>query len=266
MNFAVDIDHVTFGYEQQRVIEAVSITVPMGIFFIVIGPNGSGKTTLLKMIAGTLKMVSGRINILGHPIQTYRRKLLAQNIAVVPQTASLDFPFTVEEFVAMGRSPHLGLLGLASEADAAIVHRAMQFAQIDNLAGRTLQQLSGGEQQRVLIARAICQEPRIILLDEPTSSLDPAHQIQIMEFMEKYRGDRDVTIIMVSHNLNLASMYADHIVLLKQGKVVQEGKPVDVLTAENLKQAYGCAMLVDQNPISDRPRVTVVPDRLVKKS
>ena len=166
----------------------------------------------------------------------------------------------------MGRSPHLGLLGLATDADSEIVHRAMQFTQIDNLAGRTLQQLSGGEQQRVLIARAICQEPRIILLDEPTSYLDPAHQIQIMEFMEKFRGDQEVTIIMVSHDLNLASMYADHIVLLKKGKVLKEGKPADVLTPEYLEQAYGCAMLVDQNHIGDRPRVTVVPDRLAKKS
>ncbi|MBW2430823.1 MAG: ABC transporter ATP-binding protein [Deltaproteobacteria bacterium] len=264
MTATVDIRNVNFAYEHQSVLRAVSISVQKGFFFIIIGPNGSGKTTLIKLIAGALPAASGSINILGNPIQSYRRKSLAKHVAVVPQMVALDFPFTVAEFVSMGRSPHLGLLGFTTEADAEIIERAMRFTGTDQLAGRTMHQLSGGERQRVLIARAICQEPQIILLDEPTASLDPAHQVQVMGLMEKFKEEQDVTVIMVSHDLNLASLYGDQLLLLKQGEVVKHGSPLDVLTYENLEQAYGCAMLVDRNPLGDYPRVTIVPQKFLE--
>jgi len=263
MTATVDMRNVNFAYEHQSVLRAVSISVQKGFFFIIIGPNGSGKTTLIKLIAGSLPAASGSISILGNPIQSYRRKSLAKHVAVVPQMVSLDFPFTVAEFVSMGRSPHLGLLGFTTEADAEIIERAMRFTGTDQLAGRTMHQLSGGERQRVLIARAICQEPQIILLDEPTASLDPAHQVQVMGLMEKFKEEQDVTVIMVSHDLNLASLYGDQLLLLKQGEVVKHGSPLDVLTYENLEQAYGCAMLVDRNPLGDYPRVTIVPQKFL---
>ncbi|MBT8365409.1 MAG: ABC transporter ATP-binding protein, partial [Deltaproteobacteria bacterium] len=141
MTATVDMRNVNFAYEHQSVLKAVSISVQKGFFFIIIGPNGSGKTTLIKLIAGSLPAASGSINILGNPIQSYRRKSLAKHVAVVPQMVSLDFPFTVAEFVTMGRSPHLGLLGLTTEADAEIIERAMRFTGTDQLAGRTMHQL-----------------------------------------------------------------------------------------------------------------------------
>lgn len=266
MKTTVDIRNLSFAYEKQPVIRTLSLAVEKGVCFVIIGPNGSGKTTLVRLIAGSLKAAGGSIDILGQPIQRYRRKALAREVAMVPQMVALDFPFSVAEFVAMGRSPHLGLLGLTTAADNEIVDRALRFTEIDQLAGRTLDQLSGGERQRALIARAICQEPRIILLDEPTAALDPAHQIRVMDLMEKLKAEQQVTVIMVSHDLNLASLYGDRILLLDQGRIVAHGPPARVLTGEHLEQAYGCAMLVDQNPLGDCPRVTVVPSRLTKKS
>ncbi len=265
MKSTVDIRNVSFAYEKQTVIRTLSLAVEKGVLLIIIGPNGSGKTTLVRLIAGSLRAADGSIDILGKPIQSYRRKFLARQVAMVPQMMALEFPFSVAEFVAMGRSPHLGLLGLTTAADTEIVNQAMRFTEIDQLAGRTLNQLSGGERQRALIARAICQEPRIILLDEPTAALDPAHQIRVMDLMEKLKEEQQVTVIMVSHDLNLASFYGDRILLLDQGRVIAHGSPARVLTGDNLEQAYGCTMLVDQNPLGNCPRVTVVPNRLTKK-
>jgi iron complex transport system ATP-binding protein len=262
----VDIRNVSFAYEKQAVIRTLSLAVEKGVLYTIIGPNGSGKTTLVRLIAGSLKAADGSIDILGKPIQSYRRKSLARQVAMVPQMIALDFPFSVAEFVAMGRSPHLGLLGLTTAADTEIVNRAMRFTEIEQLAERTLNQLSGGERQRALIARAICQEPRIILLDEPTAALDPAHQIRVMDLMEKLKEEQQVTVIMVSHDLNLASLYGDRILLLDRGRIIADGSPSRVLTGENLERAYGCTMRVDQNPLGDFPRVTVVPNRLAKKS
>lgn len=265
MSATVDIRKLSFAYETQPVIRRLSLAVEKGVCFVIIGPNGSGKTTLIRLIAGSLKAAEGSIDILGQPIQSYHRKALARQVAMVPQMVALDFPFSVAEFVAMGRAPHLGLLGLTTAADNEIVDRALQFTEIDRLAGRTLDQLSGGERQRALIARAICQEPRIILLDEPTAALDPAHQIRVMDLMEKLKEEQAVTVIMVSHDLNLASLYGDRVLLLDQGRIVAQGVPTRVLTAEHLEQAYGCPMLVDLNPLGDCPRVTVVPNRLTRK-
>ena len=200
---------------------------------------------------------------MGRPLRGYSGKALARNIAVVPQTAPADIPFTVAEVVLMGRSPHLSLLGLERLKDREIADQAMSFTNVEHLAGRKLDELSAGERQRVLIARAICQQPRIIVLDEPTASLDPAHQVHIMDLMERLRSEEGTTVIMVSHDLNLAAMYADRLLLMKEGGVVSLGEPGDVLTYETLERAYGCVLLVDENPLKNVPRVTVVPNKLL---
>jgi iron complex transport system ATP-binding protein len=165
--------------------------------------------------------------------------------------------------VLMGRSPHLPWMGLERRKDLEIAERAMRFTHVAHLAGRKLDQLSAGERQRVLIARAICQQPRIMVLDEPTASLDLAHQIHIMDLMEELRSDEGITVIMVSHDLNLAAMYADRLLLMKQGSVVSLGKPAEVLSFETLEQTYGCVLLVDENPLKKVPRVTLVPKKLI---
>lgn len=263
MNSAIHIKNLGYAYGDLHVLEGLSFSVQKGDFFVIIGPNGSGKTTLLKIISGILKRQTGKLEILGTPIQNFSRKSLARTIALVPQMAPVDFPFTVTEVVLMGRSPHLGMLGLEHERDLEIATQAMVFTRVEHLSNRKLDQLSGGERQRVMIARAICQEPQIILLDEPTASLDLAHQVRVMDLMEKLKEERGVTIIMVSHDINLAAMYGNHLLLLKAGKIVNLGPPDHVLTFQTLEEAYGCPLLVDKSPLGEFQRVTLVPRKFI---
>ena len=264
MKPAVNANQLNFTYEAQPVLRDVSFAVPRGNFFIIIGPNGSGKTTLIKAIAGTLKAQSGQLHILGKPIQNFSHRTLAKYIALVPQMVPLEFPFRVMEFVLMGRAPHLGILGLEQSGDIEIARQAMAFTGVEHLAERQMYRLSGGERQCVLIARAICQDPQIILLDEPTASLDLAHQVQVMDLMEKFKAEKGVTIIMVSHDVNLAALYGDRLLLLKEGQIVKLGQPDEVLNFQNLEQAYGCKLLVDKSPLDGSPRVTLVPRKFLK--
>ena len=263
MNSAIEATTIHYSYGDLPVLDNLSFSVPEGDFFIVIGPNGSGKTTLMKVISGLLKHQKGHLKILNRPIESYKRKALAKTIAFVPQTTSVDFPFTVMEVVLMGRSPHLGMLGLEKEEDLKAAERALVFTGVNHLADRKMDQLSGGEQQRVFIARAICQEPQIMLLDEPTASLDLAHQSRVMDLMEKLKKEKGVTIVMVSHDVNLAAMYGDRLVLLKEGRIVSAGLPAEVLTYRTLEEAYGCTLLVDESPIGKFPRITLVPEKFI---
>lgn len=262
MKPALLVQDLSHAYGERSILNGVSFSVDEGEFFIVIGPNGSGKTTLIKAVSGAVKVLKGKVEILGHPLTGYSGKALARSIAVVPQSAPADIPFTVAEVVLMGRSPHLSLLGLERRKDQEIAHQAMSFTNVKHLAGRKLDELSSGERQRVLIARAICQQPRIIVLDEPTASLDPAHQVHIMDLLGRLRNEEGITVVMVSHDLNLAAMYADRLLLMKQGRVVSQGEPQEVLTCETLEKTYGCVLLVDENPLKKAPRVTLVPKSL----
>ena len=261
MKTAVHVSSLSHGYGDTPVLTDLSFRIPTKSFFIIIGPNGSGKTTLMKVMSGTEKPRNGRLQIRGRPIGDYPRKALAKTVAYVPQIVLEDIPFTVMEVVLMGRSPHFGMLGLDREEDRQIARQAMAFTEVDHLAGRKLDQLSGGERQRVFIARAICQAPEIILLDEPTASLDLAHQVRIMDLMEKLRAEKGITVVMVSHDVNLAAMYGDRLLLLKDGKIVSEGPPEKVLTFQTLETTYGCTLLVDESPLGKFPRVTLVPGR-----
>ena len=266
MSKALSISKLTHSYGKRITLEDLSFSVRKGEFFIIIGPNGSGKTTLMKVSAGIEKYQKGRIDIFDKSDRRYSRKELARVVAYVPQTFPVDFPFTVKEVVMMGRSPHLGMLGFERDHDQKITEAAMSFTGIDGLAERKMDRISGGERQRAIIARAICQEPRIILLDEPTASLDLAHQIRIMDLMERLKEEKGVTIVMVSHDVNLAALYADTLLILKEGLSVGMGPPREVLTFENLEKAYGCILLVDQSPLGALPRITPVPRKFIQVS
>jgi len=265
MNPAVRAHNLSYAYQTTHVLNELSFFIRQGEFFIIIGPNGSGKTTLARIIAGLLKPKQGEIDIFGRPMTAYGRKEMARRIAFVPQLIPMDFPFVVEDVVLFGRTPHLGIFGLATDADAALARQAMAFTEVDHLAGRRLDQLSGGERQRVFIARAICQNPELMVLDEPTAALDLAHQLRIMDLMEKMKAEKKITVVMVSHDLNLAAMYADTLLLIHQGRLAQFGPPTDVLTYETLESVYGCTLLVDENPLDHFPRVTPVPGRYIQR-
>ncbi len=256
---AIDIKNLSHSYGDLPILKNLSLSIQKGAFFIIIGPNGSGKTTLIRIISGVEKYRKGRLKILGNPLRQYTRKTLAKTLAVVPQMHQSDFPFTVAEIVIMGRTPHLGILGLARKKDLESAAQAMAFTGVDKLADRKIDQLSGGERQRVFIARAICQEPKIMLLDEPTASLDLAHQVRVMDLMKKLKNEMGITVIMVSHDINLASMYGDRLLLLKEGRIIRMGVPEDVITRKTLEEVYGCSLLVDQSPSGKFQRVTLVP-------
>lgn len=258
---AFDIQDVSYAYRTQIILGELSFQIAKGEFFIVIGPNGAGKTTLLRLLAGIGKPTAGCIQVLGKPIETYGRKSLARRIALVPQLSQVDFPFTVRDIVQTGRTPHLGILGLPTEKDARLVDQSMKFTGIDHLPDRHLSQLSGGERQRVFLARAICQEPDIILLDEPTAALDLAHQVRIMDLMEQLKKNREMTVVMVSHDINLSALYADRMLLMAQGKTVAVGPPEAIVEKTSIKAAYGCDVLVDQSPFGTIPRLTPVPGK-----
>jgi iron complex transport system ATP-binding protein len=257
----IDIRAVSLQYGPRQVIRQVSVNIAQGEFFVVIGPNGAGKTTLLKALSGLHPLHSGEVLIRQRPVGDYARKELARALALVPQQINADFPFTVAETVLMGRYPHLGLLAVEGKRDLQLAEQAMEFTEVIDLAGRRLGQLSGGERQRVIIARAICQQSKILLLDEPTASLDPAHQLRIMDLMERLRRKEQITVVMVSHDLTLASAYADRLLLLKEGMVEKVGTPREVLTSAQLSQSYGCTLLVDEHPLLGTPRVNLVPEK-----
>ena len=262
---ALQLENIKCTYGSQTVLKDISFSVSKGRMFIIIGPNGSGKTTLLRIISTFIKPKTGRIEICGRPCQTYTRKSLAKVLAFVPQEVPPDFPFTVEEVVMMGRAPHIGLLGLESQKDKNIAAQAMKFTQTDHLARRKLAYLSSGERQRVFISRAVCQEPEIMLLDEPTAALDLGHQVHIMDMMEKLKQEKNITIIMVSHDVNLACMYADSLLLLKKGRMISMGSPQEVVNFKTLEQVYECVLMVDQSPLGKFPRVTLTPQKFLKR-
>jgi len=261
MNPTIQITNLSHSFGQRKVLINLSFSVEKGDFFIIIGPNGSGKTTLMKLMAGILRPQSGQIDIRGRPHRSYTPRALARAVAFVPQRLPVVVPFTVGEAVLLGRAPYQGVLGIERQKDLEVAQKAMQFTEVDHLAGATLNQLSGGEQQRVFIARAICQEPEIMLLDEPTASLDLAHQVKVMDLMERLKIETGITVVMVSHDVNLAAMYSDQILLLKNGEVVCLGMPSDVLSFRKLEETYGCRLLVDENPLGGFPRITLVPGR-----
>ena len=255
MNPALSIHGLNCAYPGATVLRDVNLAVDRQEFFIVIGPNGSGKTTLIKAIAGLLPASAGEIRIGGRPLNRLGRRELARRLAYVPQNAAEDTPFSVEELVLMGRAPYLGVLGLQGERDLALARQAIDFTGLGQLADRPVSRLSGGERQRAHIARAICQQPELILLDEPTASLDLAHQIRVMELMADLKSHNAATVVMVSHDINLAAMFADRLLLLVYGCVAACGPPDQVIQEKVLEAAYGCRIRVDASPFGPWPRV-----------
>jgi iron complex transport system ATP-binding protein len=254
----IEVDSIFFRYHQEWVLQKISFQVKKGEFIGVIGPNGSGKSTLLKILYRLLTPQRGEVLYDLLSLKKMSRKEIAKKIAVVAQETYPIFPFRVIEIVLMGRSPSLGPQMFESQRDLDIAKKAMEWTEILPIADRSIDELSGGERKRVFIARALAQEPEMILLDEPTSNLDIHHQVEFLDLVLSLNREKGLTILMASHDLNLASEYCDRLIFLQNGKIYKMGSPEEVMTRENIEKVYGCEVWVDRNPVSGMPRVSLL--------
>lgn len=255
----LEVRDIRFSYDGRPVLDGLSLSVAAGELVGVVGPNGSGKTTLLKLVTGVLSPDTGAVLVDAVDMADLGSRERARQIAIVPQDPQLPMGFSVVDLVLMGRNPHLGLLQWEGERDLQVATAAMEQTNVAHLAGRTLSKLSGGERQRVVVATALAQQAPVLLLDEPTSNLDLAHQTGVMELVRRVQSERDGAVMVAMHDLTLAAMFCDHIVMLSGGRSFAAGPPRDVLTASNIREVYGAEVAILEHPETGAP--VVVPGK-----
>ncbi|MBF0619295.1 MAG: ABC transporter ATP-binding protein [Candidatus Omnitrophica bacterium] len=254
------------GYGRKTVISAMNVEVAEGEFFGVIGPNGSGKTTLLRALSRAIKPIRGSILLKGKELWDIPLADVARQAAVVSQLVP-RVPMTVEEFVLLGRIPHFERMQFVESArDIEIAHKSMALTDSLRLKDRPMDQLSGGERQLAQIARALAQEPKLLLLDEPTAHLDIRHQVVIMDLLKRLVRELKLTVVMVLHDLNLASEYCDRVALISDGQVFKAGTPAEVLDYQVIEAVYQTVVVVHKNPVSGKPYVLIVSEDELKKN
>ena len=246
---------VAVGYGNRPVLKNVTFQIEKGEYVALIGSNGTGKSTLIKCVSGLLPLESGRVEICGRDLKRLKSRERAQMVAVVPQSYYVDYDFTVEDIVMMGRNPYIDFRHRESEEDRAIAKRAMEMTNTEIFLDRYYNELSGGERQRVILARAIAQQPQIILLDEPTSALDLHHQIEVMELIRQLNEKENITVMAVLHDINLASRFCSRIVILKDGKIKADGTPQEIICREEMESLYQMKLLVKNNPLLEKPEI-----------
>ncbi|MCL2358810.1 ABC transporter ATP-binding protein [Candidatus Bathycorpusculum sp.] len=248
------VNNIDCYYESIKIIENISLHTQTGQFVGILGPNGSGKTTLLKSISHTLKPKVGTILLQDQDIYDMKAIDVAKQMAVVSQGTTVAFSFTAIDVVLMGRSPHLSRFAIEGEKDVAIAKNAMAYTGTLHLQDRLITELSGGERQRIIISRALAQEPQVLLLDEPTTFLDVANQLEIMDLLKRLCEDKKLVVVGVFHDFNLAARYCDSLILLKNGKIVATGN-TDILTSENIKTIFNIDTIIKQNSITKTPYI-----------
>jgi iron complex transport system ATP-binding protein len=255
MGDILKVSALSFGYGRHRVLDNIRFFARSGSFFIILGPNGSGKTTLLKLVAGLLPAPMATVFLKNRDIGEYSARELALLTSYVPQHHHQNFPFRLFDFVLMGRAPHLGFMGQAGNDDRRRVAEALAFTDLSAKSDCLLPTLSGGEGQRALVAKAICQDTPLVLLDEPTASLDLGHQVRLMDLLNDLCRQGRCSVVMVSHDLNLASRYADQILLLSDGQVAAHGPPGEVFKRDILEAIYQCRLQVETDTAAGRPSI-----------
>ena len=260
MTALLSAETISFAYAGVPTLTDVDFALECGALRALLGPNGSGKTTLLKILTGILPPARGVVKYQSVDLKTMSRREIAKRVALVPQELNLQFGFTVRQMVMLGRTPHVNALGGPSKQDREVVERVMEMTETAEMRDRIITELSGGEQQRVVIAMALAQEPQVLLLDEPTVHLDINHQIEILELVRKLNRERGLTVLATMHDLNLAALYFDDLVLLERGRVVAQGAPSDVLSAERIQAVFNAHVLIQTHPArADAPQIVLLP-------
>jgi iron complex transport system ATP-binding protein len=256
MNPAIQTNNLTFAYKDRPVLDGVSLSVERGGMVGILGPNGSGKTTLLKIFSAVLRG-RGDVKVNGRSIETYGKRELSRLFAMVPQESQILFPYTVAEIVLMGRASYHSPLALEGKKDLEVARASMELTDSLPFSDRYLHELSGGEKQRVIIARALAQEPEILVLDEPSAFLDLKHQVQVFELMRRLNREHTLTIIAALHDLNLAALFFPRLVMLRDGRIYRDGSPKEVLTEETIEEIYGIKVRVESDHSSQRPQIFI---------
>lgn len=256
---AISLQQISFSYRTQAVLQDITLEIPRQSFLALIGPNGSGKTTLLRVMSKALRPQQGAVLLDGRPLGSFSARDLAQKLAVISSEQHFEFPFSVADVVAMGRFPHLNRLEGMSDRDWQIVDDAMERTSVLDFRNRSISQLSSGEKQRVLIARAIAQQPSILMLDEPNAHLDINHQIAIFSLLRTLNRQQQITIIVVLHDLSAAAAFCETMVLLHRGQIVRTGTPAEVITEELIRQTYGAEVSVFPSPVGGFPQIAFGP-------
>ncbi len=238
MSALLEADGVSFAYGSRPAVRDVSLAIGEGEMLAIAGPNGSGKSTLLGLLSGVRRPSSGVVRLGGRDLASCDRRAVARTVAVVPQETAVAFPYRVGEMVLIGRAPFLSGFGLEGAHDVDVAARAMDRTGVRALADRPLAELSGGERQRVIVARALAQEPRVLLLDEPTTFLDLRHAIEILELVVDLNRREGLTVVAVLHDLSVAALYFPRLVFLRDGHLVSDGPPAEVVTAANIRAVF----------------------------
>lgn len=254
------VDNATIGYDKRTISEALSVEIRDGTFTAIIGPNGCGKSTLLRSLARVLTPSVGNVVLDGKDISSYRSKEVARRLGLLPQSSLAPEGIRVADLVARGRAPYQSLFQQWRQSDEEAVSAALEATRLTGLSGRLVDELSGGQRQRVWVAMLLAQDTPIMLLDEPTTFLDIAHQYELMELFRGFH-DRGKTIVAVLHDLNQAARYADQLIVMREGEVVTSGSPADVITPELMDSVFGLRCLVVPDPVTHTPSVVPLDPR-----
>ena len=252
---AFEIENITFCYDDKKAIDGLTLRLSEGIFYGVIGPNGCGKSTLLDLLIGHRKPASGRIRYRGKDLSVYSKRELSREIALVPQNFYINFPFTAEEIMMMGRYPYIPRFSQPSKEDVHIIREIMEKTETEDFKDRYITELSGGERQRVVIGRALAQDTPFLMLDEATSNLDINHSLSLLNLAKEKTEKESKTVIAVMQNMNLAAMYCDDLIFMKQGRVAANGSVEDILTPETIRSVFNVESKIQFEPYANASQI-----------
>ncbi len=257
----LEVKNLSAGYQNGFVVKDVSFSLDKGQFVTILGRNGSGKSTLIKALQNLLKNVSGHVTVNNENIFSLNPQKIAKHISYVPQISTLSFEFNVQEVILMGRYIHQGKLGGVSAEDTRIIEEVMDLTELTHLKKKRIAHLSGGEQQRVFIARAFVQDTPLLFLDEPSSHLDISFQVDIYRILKRLQSERGKTILATEHNINLAIPYSQRVIFLKEGRIHSQGPPQKLITQSNIKEVFHAEVDIRENIHSKLPEISLIPEK-----